>query len=317
MSFGAMIEAVRLAARLTSRLQAQIVRLDKDIKGSIEPVTLADYGAQALLCRAIHQHEPQSAVIAEESGAHFRMLLSEAQQTELADLLAELLGEAVTPSLVAEWLDFGRGQEAARTWIIDPIDGTKGFVMGRHYAICAGLLDGEAITDGLMACPAYEGMEGGALFYAHEGLCWREPLAGGTAQQVRVAPQRPPSEMHIVHSLENRRVVNQRVQAVLREAQLHESRVSELDSMEKYALVACGDADVLVRLEELENLRPHAVWDHAAGVALVQAAGGLATDTAGQPLVFYEGATMPNRGFFISSGPPHAALVRAAQVLGE
>jgi 3'(2'), 5'-bisphosphate nucleotidase len=311
------LQAARLAARLTRRLQAQIERLDKPREGKTEPVTLADYGAQALLCRAICLHEPQSAVIAEESGAQFRQLLSPSRQEELAALLAELLGEAVTPSQVAEWLDFGAGRQAARTWIIDPIDGTKGFITGRHYAICAGLLEGEAITEGVMACPAYEGLEGGALFYAQRGACWREPLEGGPAQQVRVAPQRPPSEMHVVHSLENRRVVNARVQAVLQEAQLHEARISELDSMEKYALVACGDADVLLRLEELENLRPHAVWDHAAGVALVQAAGGLATDTAGQPLIFYQGATMPNRGFFVSSGPPHAALVRAAQALGE
>lgn len=218
---------------------------------------------------------------------------------------------------MAEWLDFGAGRQAARTWIIDPIDGTKGFVLGRHYAICAGLLEGETITDGLMACPAYEGMAGGALFYAHQGLCWREPLDGGPPEQVRVAPPRPPEAVRVVHSLERRQAVNTRIERLLNEAGLPQATIRELDSMEKYALVASGQADILLRLEELENPWPCYTWDHAAGVALVQAAGGMITDTEGRAPIFHQGTVLPHRGFFVSSGPYHAALLRAAQRLGE
>ncbi|MCS6837167.1 MAG: 3'(2'),5'-bisphosphate nucleotidase [Anaerolineae bacterium] len=317
MSLAPLLEAARLAARLARRLQANIPRLEKDKDGSREVVTLADYGAQALLCRALSLYEPQAAVIAEESGAQFRQLLSPSQQDELATLLTDLLSEVVTPDQVAEWLDFGVGRQAARTWIVDPIDGTKGFVMGRHYAICAGLLEGEVITNGLMACPAYEGIVGGALFYADEGVCWREPLEGGLPEQVRVASARSPEAVRVVHSLERRQAVNARIEALLREAGLSQAQIRELDSMEKYALVACGEADILLRLEELDNPLPRYVWDYAAGVALVQAAGGVVTDIEGCALVFHQGAILPHRGFLVSSGPYHADLVRAARSLGE
>ena len=59
-------------------------------------------------------------------------------------------------------------------------------------------------------------------------------------------------------------------------------RLLELDSMEKYALVACGDADLYMRLPREGSTYEHKIWDHAAGVALVQKRGrhGYGTSTA-------------------------------------
>ena len=94
--------------------------------------------------------------------------------------------------------------------------------------------------------------------------------------------------------------------------------ILELDSMEKYALVACGDADVYMRLPRSGSSYAHKIWDHAAGVALVQAAGGLATDLDGGPLDFSRGESMPNAGMIISNGQQHARLVEAVgRVMSE
>ena len=90
---------------------------------------------------------------------------------------------------------------------------------------------------------------------------------------------------------------------------------NDMDSMEKYALIANGEADVLMRIPLLGSTRRHKIWDHVAGVALVLAAGGRATDLDGSPLLFTDGNNMPNQGMIVTSGVYHDALVSATQAL--
>ena len=96
-------------------------------------------------------------------------------------------------------------------------------------------------------------------------------------------------------------------------AGLGDVRILELDSMEKYALVACGDADLYMRLPRRDSEYAHKVWDHAAGAALVAAAGGMVTGLAGEALDFSRGETLPNAGMIISNGQHHARVVAAVR----
>ena len=125
------IEAVRMAMVLCREVQHNSLRsINKfvDKKQDAEPVTLADYGSQAIICRAISQYFPDDAVIAEENGQQFMELTSPELRSELTSLLTTLLDQNVTPEDVARWMDHGTGKQAQRTWIIDPIDGTTNFV---------------------------------------------------------------------------------------------------------------------------------------------------------------------------------------------
>jgi 3'(2'), 5'-bisphosphate nucleotidase len=99
---------------------------------------------------------------------------------------------------------------------------------------------------------------------------------------------------------------------------INAAQMIEVDSMDKYAMVACGDADLYVRIPSNPNYR-HKAWDHAAGTALVQAAGGMVTDLNGEPLDFTQGAILTNnRGMVVSNGRVHEQVLRGiAQVLGE
>src|SRR5579871_4866313 len=68
--------AVRQAADLTRRVQQKhLVSSAKDTGDHVEPVTIADYGSQAILCRAIADAYPDDAVLAEEHGSQFGELL--------------------------------------------------------------------------------------------------------------------------------------------------------------------------------------------------------------------------------------------------
>jgi 3'-phosphoadenosine 5'-phosphosulfate (PAPS) 3'-phosphatase len=45
------------------------------------------------------------------------------------------------------------GGASGRHWVLDPIDGTRGFVGGRQYAVCLGLLDEGEVVLGVLGCP--------------------------------------------------------------------------------------------------------------------------------------------------------------------
>lgn len=304
----AILAAVRDAVKLCRRVQRH--HLIANAKGG-EPVTIADYGAQALIGRALQTHYPDDAVVAEESGAQFVELVAAEQRADALRILSEILEQSVSEAQVVAWLDFGRGKSSRRAWAIDPIDGTRGFIARRHYAIACGLLvDGEA-AEGIVAAPGYN--ENGTLFYTRDGAVWRAPIDGGAGERVAVSQRRGAHELVAAQSFEKRHASKSRMRRARELAGLGKTRIRELDSMEKYALVACGDADLYMRLPPAGSHYAHKIWDHAAGTALVIQAGGRVTDLDGGPLDFSQGDTLPNVGMIVSNGQHHDRIIAAVQ----
>ena len=313
-----MLAAVREAAELCRLVQDNFLSAETKTAGDhSEPVTIADYGAQAIIGRALQQHYPDDAVVAEESGAQFSQLVSADQRAQIARLLSQILDHEVSEAELIAWLDFGAGRQSARTWVIDPIDGTKGFLARRHYAIACGLLLDGQVAEGIVAAPGYNDGEG-ALFYTRDGATYRAPLAAGEGRKVAVSQSHSLEDYVAVQSYERYHASKSRMARARELAGLGGVRVLELDSMEKYALVACGDADLYMRLPREGSAYAHKIWDHAAGVALVQNAAGTVTDLDGGPLDFSQGETLPNPGMIISNGAYHERVVEAVgQEMGE
>jgi len=312
-----MIAAVRDAVKVCRTVQEDyLISNTKSSGDSKEPVTIADYGSQAIICRAIQTYYPDDAVVSEESGKQFLELVSDEQRANVLDILSRVLGTAVTQDEVVSWLDFGKGKTAKRTWVIDPIDGTKGFVAMRHYAIACGLLIDGKVAEGIVATPGYNNE--GALFYTRDGATYRAPLASGDGEQVSISDRTEPAEFVTVQSVEKQHASKSRMQLTREYAGLDNAIVNELDSMEKYALIACGDADLYLRLPREGSTYSHKIWDHVAGVALVYNAGGVVTDIDGSPLDFSQGDTLPNLGMVASNGKRHDSIIDAIQkVLAE
>jgi 3'(2'), 5'-bisphosphate nucleotidase len=57
--------------------------------------------------------------------------------------------------------------------------------------------------------------------------------------------------------------------------------------MAKYAAIARGDAEIFMKFAKAGYKEK--IWDHAAGVLIVQEAGGVVTDAGGRPLDFSKG----------------------------
>ena len=82
-------QAVRQAAILCQRVQE--MHLVSTEKGGEGPVTIADYGSQAILCRAISSAFPDDAVLAEEQGGQFIELVGDSGRAEVIHLLNDIL----------------------------------------------------------------------------------------------------------------------------------------------------------------------------------------------------------------------------------
>lgn len=123
------LRAVAASHILTRQLQRSIIAGEgKQQKLDSSPVTVADFAAQAYIVSVLHRAFPADRFIAEESSDALRAdesLL--AKVTDAANIAAEAAG---TPTLTAddvlEAIDLcgHQGGDGARTWVLDPIDGT-------------------------------------------------------------------------------------------------------------------------------------------------------------------------------------------------
>jgi 3'(2'), 5'-bisphosphate nucleotidase len=315
--FQPIFTAVRQAAELCKRVQE--THLVSSEKTGREPVTIADYGSQAILGRAICTSFPDDAVIAEESGEQFIELVTEDKRREVIQLIEEILGTDVRQTDVVRWLDHGHGRDSERTWVIDPIDGTKGFLAMRNYVIAAGVMIDKKPVAGVVGAPGYPTPDhSGLLFHCQGGAAFMQPLAGGLAKRIKVSDNTSPAEIRALESVEKSHANHERMARVREVAGLGAASLTRIDSMEKYARIAAGDAELYLRLPRIDSTRPFMVWDHAAGTALVQAAGGLVTDIDGSPLDFSNGRTLDNQGIIVSNGHIHEQVLAAVQkVLAE
>jgi 3'(2'), 5'-bisphosphate nucleotidase len=301
------LDAVRLAADLTRRVQQ--LHLVGSEKTGQEPVTIADYGSQAILCRAISRAYPEDAVLAEERADQFVTLVSAADRAHIVQLVCGVLGETVTETDLVMWLEHGRGKEAERTWIIDPVDGTKGFIAMRRYAIAVGALEHGLPVAGVIGCPGYHD---GLLFHAQGSKAYMQHLSGGKVHRIAVSQtSKHAQDPRVVESIENSHADHEGALRVLDAAGITSPSLERIDGQDKYAMVACGDADLYLRLPR-EAKPKHKVWDHIAGTALVQAAGGMVTDLDGSPLDFSLGMILErNKGMVVSNGHLHGRILDA------
>jgi 3'(2'), 5'-bisphosphate nucleotidase len=89
----------------------------------------------------------------------------------------------------------------------------------------------------------------------------------------------------------------------------------QMDSQAKYAAVAAGEAVLYLRLPspKTPNYREK-IWDHAAGVLIVEEAGGRVTDMHGKPLDFSQSDRLThNQGVIVSNGIIHDQVLKVLQ----
>lgn len=312
----------RMAASVCQTIQSELV--GPALKDGREPVTIADYASQAVIGHALAENFPDDGVISEERSEEFMLLLDDRQRALVQRYVTDALGGYVFEEQVCAWLDFGKQSQAPRRWIVDPIDGTKGFLGGRHYCVAISLLAGDAPVLGVLASPGFfsdsepSPEEPGALIYGGHGLgAFVEPLYGGNPQPIAVSAATDPLTARLLTSFEpahsDRHFFDQ-VSAALGRGPAAPTRA--LDSQDKYGMIAAGIGDVFLR-RPADPRYHEKVWDHAAGYAIVTAAGGQVTDLRGRPLEWTAGPRMiHNDGVLVTNGALHTVVLRAIERTG-
>jgi len=312
------IDAVRAAARICRAVARRLVTADTLSKKDQSPVTVADFASQAIVCRGLERAFPGDPVVGEEDASELRAATPALRESVLRAVALELGGDpGLTP--VLSWIDRGRAHaDGARFWTLDPIDGTKGFLRGEQYAVALALLeDGEAKV-GLLGCPNLPDGAGGqgVLFSAVRGEgTRRHPLWSpelGEGKPVSVAHVSKASEARFCESVESAHSdqdLSARIAALLGIT----AEPYRIDSQCKYAAVAEGDASIYLRLPTKKDYREK-IWDHAAGMLVVEEAGGRVSDVDGRPLDFRRGRTLAaNQGVVATCGPIHDEVIAAVK----
>lgn len=226
-----------------------------------EPVTEADRLSNRMIVEALRREFPGDGILAEES----------ADETDRA------------------------GKE--RVWMVDPIDGTSGFIDGNgDFAVQIGLTVAGLCTVGVVYQPAqgwlFSAVTGGGAWMQNDG---RE------ARRATVSDRTDLGDMRLAASRSHRSSrMGQVVEALGVREEVQRGSVGV-----KVGLIVDRECDLYVHLSPRTKL-----WDTCAPEVILHEAGGRMTDLFGRPLR-YDGPFIENRnGLVASNGAAHQKIIR-------
>ena len=309
----AAVAAVRAAADVCRKVQVNLVTAESMQKKDKSPVTVADFASQAIVCRMLKDALPDIPLVGEEDSGELRADTDEALTLRAA--IAHHSGLSVDRALDA--IDHGDFDptpgSAKRYWTLDPIDGTKGFLRGEQYAVALALIEDGQVVLGVLGCPNLD--RDGLLMVATRGGGTRRLLLDGSTldgDPVRVSGTTDLSDAKFCESVESGHS-DQDASVKIAEDLGITAEPYRIDSQCKYAAVSRGDAEIYLRLPTKPGYREK-IWDHAAGMIVVEEAGGTVTDVAGEALDFSKGRQLDNnRGIIATGGVDHARVVEAVR----
>jgi 3'(2'), 5'-bisphosphate nucleotidase len=253
------------AAREVAAQASQYLRREYEAFTPIPdaPVTIsthADTATQELILGILHDCFPDDALCAEEATPRF---------------------DAVPKS--------GR-----RTWVVDPIDGTRGFAkkVGQFSAMIGLLVDGQPVV-GVVAEPA----QNRTTFASAGGGCWVQ-IGNAEAVPCRVS-DRGFVDLVLIQSWSKTGMSPRPIRALapVRVVETYSGGV-------KLAAVARGEADVYANC--YETFRD---WDICAGHLLVTEAGGKVTTLAGDPVTYLNAEFAQKHGLLATNGRIHSEAI--------
>ena len=230
-----------------------------ELKSDNSPVTRADTGADAIIREGLAALYPDDGILSEEHGS--------------------------PPE-----------SRSGRTWIIDPLDGTRGFISGSdEFAVQIGLLVDEKPIMGVVFEPAVD-----RLYWAAEGMGTYLVLRGGTTYPARLSPRADFGEMRLVtsHSIpEERRLEFLASLGCQDGGSYHSVGV-------KIGRILRGECDIYWSGHRVSY------WDSCAPLVVLEQAGGILTSIDGAPYTYelnvdrFEHAT----SFVATSGSAHSTV---------
>ena len=315
------IEAVVKACALCAEVQSAHISGGAIDKEDRSPVTVADFGAQAIISEILAEKFPNVPLVSEEDSG----LLRNPDNGRLKDLVIDYV-HRYSPLLAGEReifkaIDRGKGEGGGqgRFWTLDPIDGTKGFLRGDQYAVALALIEEGEVALGVMGCPnlplrlLHEKYPLGCLFVAMKGEgTFIRGLEDREETKITVSPLLDTADSLFCESFEPSHSSHDQVVQILQALGVKRPPL-RMDGQGKYGLLARGEGTVYLRLPTRKSY-VEKIWDHAAGTIIVEEAGGRITDMHGKPLDFSLGRTLEgNQGIVATNGLLHERMLDAVK----
>lgn len=313
------IEAVKKACSLCSTVQSSLVSEETLTKKDKSPVTVADFGAQAVICHELEKAFPNDPIVAEEDSADLTtqegLILTGKIHQYTSEILPELKEEDIHSTI--DRGNYNGGPEG-RFWTLDPIDGTKGFLRGEQYAVALALIENGEVVLGVLGCPNLQiNLEDpksgkGLIFYAvkGEGASVRSINGNGGDAVVKVSDIKNPASAPFCESVESAHSSHSDSEKIAEILGVKAEPI-RIDSQCKYAVLARGDASIYLRLPT-SKAYTEKIWDHVAGYIIVKEAGGRVSDAYGKNLDFSLGRTLSaNKGIVGTNARLHDLVISA------
>jgi 3'(2'), 5'-bisphosphate nucleotidase len=231
-----------------------------------EPVTQADRAVNELIVRALREEFPDDGLLAEES------------------------------------VDTDRRIGRERVWMVDPIDGTRGFIAGTgDFCVQIGLAVAGRAALGILYAPATDVLYWGAR--GHGAWVVRPTSEAGEslrAERLSVTTETELSRMRLAESRSHRGARMESVVTALgvrAEVRSHSVGI-------KVGLLVEKQADLYIHLSPKTKQ-----WDTCAPEAVLDGAGGRMTDVWGDPLHYNTPDVLNRNGLVASNGAAHGEVI--------
>ncbi|KAK9131650.1 hypothetical protein Scep_011178 [Stephania cephalantha] len=349
------VRVVQMACSLCQRVQEGLIGKSEDqvkSKDDDSPVTVADWSVQAIVSWVLSEcfGSRNVSIIAEEDVHTLSKFEARGILEAVVKTVNECLAEAPMLGLNAPDRPLGSlevleaisrcnstGGPKGRHWVLDPVDGTLGFVRGDQYAVALALIENGEVVLGVLGCPNYpmkkewlnyhhryfrlmsklspptsKSWEKGCVMYAKRGSgeAWMQPLVHenkefvwpNSAIRIQVSSINDPGLATFCEPVEKANSSHSFTAGLAHSVGLRKQPL-RVYSMVKYAAIARGDAEIFMKFARAGYKEK--IWDHAVGVLIIHEAGGMVTDAGGRPLDFSKGIFLEglDRGIIACSGP--------------
>jgi len=241
----------------------------KNYADDVEPVTQADTIANDLIVTGLKREFPDDGILAEES------------------------------------IDTEHRLEKSRVWMVDPLDGTNGFIDGNgDFAVQIGLVEDGAVALGVVYQPL-------------SGVLYRAVRGGGTwierpqfdPEKAQVSSKKTLSEMRLAASRSHR---SPRMNSVVMQLGFRDE-VQRGSVGIKIGLIIEQQCDVYIHLSSRTKQ-----WDTCAPQVILTEAGGRITDLFGYPLNYNVPDVQNRNGLVASNSVSHDQIIETlAPLLDE
>ncbi len=231
-----------------------------------EPVTVADRAANELIVTGLHREFPDDGILAEES------------------------------------LDTERRLNKQRVWMIDPLDGTNGFIArDGDFAVQIGLaVEGRSVL-GVVYQPLPD-----ILYWAAEGAGAFIERQGFKTEQARVSETSDVKLMRLAASRSHRSPRMDRVVSALH----LKDEVRRGSVGVKIGLIVERQCDLYIHLSPRTKQ-----WDTCAPEIILREAGGRFTDLFGEPIHYNVPDVQNHNGIVATNGQAHDFIIEQLRPL--